>query len=233
MRKVAPILHARAGGAALAEPALLDGVHAPVAVCWYASGGLYSPLFVARVDSRATTDAMLGAVFGASIGNDIGAAATAGAVDVTALEGKPDKGKSGAVRTWHRTVATDFGRFEVTMARQGDWLAFSPRAQLVDDALAVFGNRRPALADSLPQGRSMIELVTAPRTLSTLLEQATLGSLPQRSEPLLREAAQNQLTPRLKALQAFAPVALMLPQPLQDRERAWQPIEWQTLNDAQ
>ncbi len=129
-------------------------------------------------------------------------------------------------------VKTDFGRFDVTMAREGDWLVFSPNAQLVTDTLAVFANQRPALADSLPDDRSLIETVITPRTLSALLEQAALGSLPQQTEPIFREAAQNRLAPRLEALAGFPPVALILPESLQDAQRAWQPIEWQTISDA-
>jgi hypothetical protein len=30
----------------------------------------------------------------------------------------------------------------------------------------------------------------------------------------------------------FPPVALILPESLHDDQRAWQPIEWQTLSDA-
>jgi uncharacterized protein YfaA (DUF2138 family) len=219
-RRLAPILVASKDTPALADPKLVEGIHAPVAICWYPEGGLYSPLVVARVDSH-TTDAVLDSLFDASIGNG------------RTVPDDSQVNTQGGARIWHRQVATDFGRFDVTMARQNDWLVFSPRAKLVENSLAVFASKRPALADSLPSGRDMIEAVINPRTLSALLLDATLNSLPQKSEPILREAAQNRLAPRLKALAAFPPVALILPQPLHDTERAWQPIEWQTLKDGQ
>jgi uncharacterized protein YfaA (DUF2138 family) len=229
-RRLAPILQASKDAAALADPKLLEGIHAPVAICWYPDGGLYSPLVVAQVDTH-TSDAALDALFDASIGNNRGlpvdGATGNGAIPITQV------GSQGGARVWHRQVATDFGRFDVTMARQDNWLVFSPRAKLVENTLAVFAGKRPALADSLPSGREMIEAVINPRTLSALLLDASLSSLPQKSEPILREAAQNRLAPRLKALAGFPPVALMLPQPLHDTERAWQPIEWQTLKDGQ
>ena len=257
--KLAPILAGTKDLAPLGDPKVLDGVHAPAAICWYPAGGLYSPLVVARVDAHATSDAALDALFDKSIGNSLaaqakgddagtgdnadaakqggknagshvpGAAAPAGTGTSTA---SIDVHMQGGARIWHRMVKTDFGRFDVTMAREGDWLVFSPNAQLVADTLAVFANQRPALADSLPADRSMIETVITPRTLSALLEQAALGSLPRQTEPIFREAAQNQLTPRLKAMAGFPPVALMLPESLDDAQRAWQPIEWQTLSDA-
>jgi uncharacterized protein YfaA (DUF2138 family) len=247
--KLAPILAGTEDLGPLGDPKMLDGVHAPFAICWYPTGGLYSPLVVGRVDAHATSDAALDALFDKSIGNSLAAQAKGdddkpgGDADATKQGGKNagshasgttgvDVHMQGGARVWHRRVKTDFGRFDVTMAREGDWLVFSPNAQLVTDTLAVFANQRPALADSLPNDRSMIETVITPRTLSALLEQAALGSLPQQSEPIFREAAQNRLTPRLKALAGFPPVALMLPDSLKDEQRAWQPIEWQTLSDA-
>jgi uncharacterized protein YfaA (DUF2138 family) len=231
-QKLGPIFKDK--GSALNDNAsVLDGVHAPAAICWYPDGGLYSPLVVARVDAKSTTDAALDALFDAAIGNSL-AAASASQPVVTGVAAPAAGGASpakDAARTWHRSVATDFGRFDVTMARQGDWLVFSPKAQLVENALAVFAGLRPAMADTLPDS-PMVQAVLTPRTLATLLDQAALGSLPQKSEPILRAAAQNQLSPRIKAMGAFPPVALMLRQPLSDSTRAWQPIQWQTLNDA-
>jgi uncharacterized protein YfaA (DUF2138 family) len=234
--RLAPILAGTKDVEPLGDPKMLDGIHAPVAICWYPSGGLYSPLVVGRVDARATSDAALDALFDASIGNSLTAQSQGG--DTTDGAAKPapaaqvEVSTQGGARIWHRRVKTDFGRFDVTMARQGEWLVFSPNAQLVTNALAVFANQRPALADSLPADRSLIETVITPRTLSALLEQAALGSLPQQTEPILREAAQNRLTPRLQAMAGFPPVALILPESLHDDQRAWQPIEWQTLSDA-
>jgi uncharacterized protein YfaA (DUF2138 family) len=230
-QRLAPILAASNDTAALADPKSIEGLHAPVAICWYPDGGLYSPLVVARVDSH-TTDAALDSLFDASIGNHRAAPDDSDAAKGATTPASQVSTQNGA-RVWHRQVATDFGRFDVTMARQNDWLVFSPRAKLVENTLAVFASKRPALADSLPSGRDMIEAVINPRTLSALLLDATLNSLPQKSEPILREAAQNRLAPRLKAMAAFPPVALILPQPLHDTERAWQPIEWQTLKDGQ
>ncbi len=254
---LAPILAGSKDLMPLGDPKMLDGVHAPVAICWYPAGELYSPLVVARVDTHATSDAALDALFDKSIGNSLagpaksddagtdddadaakkgGKAAGSHAAAAAAPVGVNTAGLNvhmqGGARIWHRRVKTDFGGFDVTMAREGDWLVFSPNAQLVDDTLAVFANQRPALADSLPTDRSMIETVITPRTLSALLEQAALGSLPQQTEPIFREAAQNRLVPRLKAMAAFPPVALMLPESLDDARREWQPIEWQTLSDA-
>jgi uncharacterized protein YfaA (DUF2138 family) len=261
--KLAPILAGTKDLEPLGDPKMLDGVHAPVAICWYPSGGLYSPLVVAHVDAHAASDADLDALFDKSIGNSFAAQANGGDAAAAGDADRTDAGKQGGkiggnqasrtathtagngngadgvdahsqngARIWHRMVKTDFGRFDVTMAREGDWLVFSPNAQLVTDTLAVFTNQRPALADSLPNDRSLIETVITPRTLSALLEQAALGSLPQQTEPIFREAAQNRLVPRLKALAGFPPVALILPESLQDAQRAWQPIEWQTLSDA-
>jgi uncharacterized protein YfaA (DUF2138 family) len=257
--KLAPILAGTKDTGPLGDPKMLDGVHAPVAICWYPAGGLYSPLVVGRVDAHATSDEALDDLFDKSIGNSLAAPAStddassgddadaakqggktagktagsqAASASTDATDASDDVHMQGDARVWHRRVKTDFGRFDVTMARQGDWLVFSPNAQLVANTLAVFANQRPALADSLPNDRSMIETVITPRTLSALLEQAALGSLPQQSEPIFRAAAQNRLTPRLKALAGFPPVALMLPDSLKDEQRAWQPIEWQTLSDA-
>ena len=220
--RLAPVIAGTAAAQPLATPDLFDGLVAPVAICWYPEGGLYSPLVVAHVDAR-TSDAALGRVFDAAIGNVFMKTS-----DVSAPMTPAQMQTRGSAHIWQRAVETDFGHFEVTMARQGDWLAFSPQAQLVQNALAVIDSQRPALADALPSTSTMVQAVLTPRTLSALLEQAVLGSLPQKTEPILREAAQNRLLPRLNALAAFPPAALTLPQSPDVTTRAWQPIEWQT-----
>jgi uncharacterized protein YfaA (DUF2138 family) len=241
--------------------AVTDALQAPAAICWYPEGGLYSPLIVARLRESAlsktaslsgtqpsteTIDAALGALFNASMhqpaltsgpitknnggttvqNND----ALAGTRTTTSLQATS---RQDGTEIWQRDLQTDFGVFNVTLARQGDWLAFSPQRRLVDNALAVLAKQRPALADTLPSDSPLVEAVITPRTLSALLQQAVLGDLPKREEPLLRDAAQNRLIPRLAAVQSFPPVALTLPSPLSSASRAWQPIEWQTLKDAQ
>ena len=208
---------------------LIHAMRAPAAICWYADGGLYSPLVVAQLSGSDTAklanalpskdlDQALGVLFNESLHQ----AATT-----------PESIAKGDAAIWQRALQTDFGKFNVALARQGDWLVFSPQRRLVDNALAVLAKQRPALADTLPGGTPFVEAVITPRTLSTLLQQAVLGDLPKRGEPLLRDAAQNRLIPRLVAIQSFPAVALSLPSSLSDTGRAWQPIEWHTLKDAQ
>ena len=223
--RLAPVIAGTSSVKPLADPDLFSGLVAPVGLCWYPEGGLYSPLLVARVDTR-TSDAALERVFDAAIGNVFAKTKEASTPDVPAAPVRMQI--QGAAHIWHRPVTTDFGKFDVTMARQGDWLAFSPQAPLVQNALAVMDKRRPALADAWTDDARTVQAVLTPRTLSMLLEQAVLGSLPQKTEPILRDAAQNRLLPRLKALAAFPSVALTLPSSPDVATRAWQPIVWQT-----
>jgi uncharacterized protein YfaA (DUF2138 family) len=201
---------------------------APAALCWYPQGGLYSPLLVAHLkDVGKASDAVdtaLQALFSTAIGNK--------AHPSTVAQRNAD---TAGARQWQRAVHTDFGTFNVTLARDGEWLAFSPSSTLVDNAQAVWAKQRPALADTLPSNRPMAEVVITPRTLSALLQQAILGDLPAHQEPLLRAAAQDRLLPRINAIADFPPVALTLPDNLADgipSSRTWQPIEWQTFSDA-
>jgi len=247
-----------------AQP-MIDALRAPAAICWYADGGLYSPLIIAQLrgseiaqiahlsSAQSTTniDTALGALFNASMHQLPSAPAPIAKDNAESVAGSNVKNtlnaptdthtnasrqaaaiQSGA-HIWQRALQTDFGLFNVTLARQGDWLFFSPQRHLVDNALAVLAKQRPALADTLPSDSALVEAVITPRTLSALLQQTVLGDLPKREEPLLRDAAQNRLIPRLAAIQSFPPVALTLPSPLSDASRAWQPIEWHTLKDAQ
>ncbi|MFC4157799.1 DUF2138 family protein [Chitinimonas lacunae] len=200
-----------------ADPALLARLRAPAAVCWYPDGGLHAPLLLAGVAQEPPPDAMLERLFAVSVGK------RAGPIRAE---------RRGSSRLWRLPIDTGFGRYGVTLAYHDDWVLFSVDGRLVENGLAVLARNRPALADSLPGDQRYIAAVLTPRTLAQLLLRSIHADLPREREPVLRDAADRHLLPRLQALAAFPSYALLLPDPLYTEQRAWQPVRWQALADV-
>ena len=209
-----PVL-ARVGDKAGADlPKLGEQLSGPAAVCWYGASRLYTPLIIATRKSGATDDALLGALYGAAVGN-----ASASAVVKSA-------GKNGET-LWQRDVTTPIGVQQPTLAIQGQTVLFSPDAALVQLALAVGRKQSPAIADRLKDTSRTIGLI-APMALSDLIGKETFDALPTSREPVLRAAADVHLVPRLDALKKYPPYRLVLTS-LPASGAAWQPVEWQVL----
>ncbi len=209
-----PVL-ARVGKKAGADlPKLGEQLSGPAAVCWYGTSRLYTPLIIATRKSGATGDELLGALYGAAVGNT-----AAGAVAKSA-------GKNGET-LWQRDVPTPIGVQKPTLAISGQTVLFSPDAALVQQALAVGRKQSPALADRLNDASRTIGLI-APSALSDLIRKESFDALPTSREPVLRAAADVHLVPRLDALKKYPPYRLVLTS-LPKSGAAWQPVEWQAL----
>lgn len=185
-----------------------DALDGPAAVCWYPKSRLHTPVFLAATSRPLAADeeAVLGALFAAVIGEPD---------DVAAGDGG---------RRWHRRAhATD-----VTLARHGHALVFSPDGQLVADVVAVAQKRYPAVADQLPDGSTTLVIVSA-ASLARLIEAETFASLPAGQEPVFRNAASTHLVPKLRALGRYPTYALVLPGEAQPRGTSWLPLEWRAL----
>ncbi len=217
--------------------ARLDG---PVALCWFATSRLHTPLLVTRLAAGddATVDAQLGEVFERMIGAEE-RNLDAGAFDVeSTTDGKSSQ--------WQRVVGSDFGLhpakelddpaqlssthfFRVSLARRGDVLAFSLDDALVGKALATLDHRFPPLAETLPKDVE-VPVYFAPGSLATLLEQETLQSLPRDIEAVFRNAAETHLLPKLRAMGKHGSYAVTLPpQPAAKGDWTWVPLAWTAL----
>jgi uncharacterized protein YfaA (DUF2138 family) len=118
--------------------------------------------------------------------------------------------------------------FQVTLARHRHVLAFSPDDRLVEAALAVADRRFPSLADVLPSEATVLA-VLVPRSLSTLATAEAFASLPAAQQPVFRNAASTRLVPRLTALAAYPPYALVLPANAAPHADRWLSVEWKAL----
>lgn len=209
-------------------------------LCWYAESRLHSPLLVGTLkgEASAQTDAELGALFGSLIGA-WEANADGGVFPVESSE-------RGTVHQWQRDVGSNFGQypasqaaqpdalaargyFRVSLARHGSTLLFSLDDRLVSKALSTLDKRFPPLADVLPKD-ALVPAYLAPQSLAALLERETLESLPEDMEPVFRNAAQNNLLPKLRALSEHGKYALTLPAGSEpDSAWQWLPLQWRAL----
>ncbi|WP_371365120.1 DUF2138 domain-containing protein [Pseudomonas sp. QL9] len=209
-------------------------------LCWYADSRLYTPLLVATFSAPPSPelDADLGKLFGNLVGA-YEANAEGGSFPV-------EEENSGDTRKWLRQVSSRFGQypanqaenpdavgggafFRVGMARQGSTLLFSLDDRLLDKGMGALAKRFPPLADVLPKD-ALVPAYLAPQSLSALLQQETLDSLPQDMEPVFRNAADSLLLPRLKTFAGFGGYALGLPAGSR-AEHPWQwlPLQWRAL----
>ncbi|TFW32380.1 DUF2138 family protein [Massilia horti] len=201
------------GGAAL-QP-LATQFNGPAAACWYGTSRLHTPVFIARrrqaapaaATANAGTDASLAGLFGALVGGQ--------------AEHSMDKG----VQRWTRTLGTPAGELTPTLAASGDLIVFSADPALVDQVLAVQRKQAPAASDRLPDAGRTVGLID-PAALSQLVEKEAFDALPASSEPVLREAADAHLIPRLAALRKY-PAYRMVVKSLPSSGLAWTPLEWQ------
>ncbi|TWI70275.1 uncharacterized protein YfaA (DUF2138 family) [Pseudoduganella lurida] len=182
----------------------------PAAACWYGDSRLHTPVFVA---TRAqASEALLGNLFAATVGG----------------KGEPPKGTAANGATqWQRTVATQQGNAQPTLAVSGNVVVFSADAALVNKVLQVRRKQAAAIADQLPDAAHTVGVI-APASLARLIETEAFGSLPPGQEPVLRAAADQHLVPRLNALKKYPAYRMVLRQ-LPASGIAWAPLEWQAI----
>jgi uncharacterized protein YfaA (DUF2138 family) len=205
--------------------ALLAELDGPAAVCWYGSGRLHTPLFVATLKSpRDDLTPLFQGLFEWSI------AKSEEDAPVEVNRRAPDE------TLWQRAVQAPYvgdgeegarsGSLTVTLARKGRFLLFSPDEAQVEQAVATLSRRYPPLAEQLP-AKAITLAVLVPKSLAELGRKEALFMLPSGSEALFRGVAQARLLPRLDALAKYPPYRLALS--AAPASRGWQPVEWQEL----
>ncbi|MBI2572149.1 MAG: DUF2138 family protein [Candidatus Schekmanbacteria bacterium] len=211
-----------------ADPALADfltTLSAPVAVCWYGTSELQTPLFVALAPAKENTaaTAALGRLFAATVGTWESEDGAKGPVTEATCTGG---------RVWSREVSSPYGplegegmryrhHFRVTLASCGGALLFSPDPRLVDLGVGVLQKKYPALADSLSEEPDAV-VVLAPAGLAQLLESALMSSLPSAQEPVFRTSVVRSLLPLLKRAAEYPGYVLPAPQ----RFGEWEVLAW-------
>jgi len=214
------------------DPALAGAFGNPAAVCWFASGSIYTPLALVPVRDGARWDDAVGALFKDGVGNSWPRYRNADTSSDAGASPPASTAIPGSDKVWTNVVPTDFGSYAMTLARARGWLVFSPNAKAVRDTVAAIGRLRPTLADPLSKGDGRVVAVITPSTLSQLLRGAIGGDLPEDKQPLFHKAAAERLLPRLDALGKFPPYVLSLPSALDTTHRYWQPITWRALPAA-
>lgn len=230
----------RLGAEAKMAEAFSQHLSGAAGLCWYADSRLYTPLLVATLSAPPSPelDADLGKLFGSLVGA-YEANAEGGSFTV-------EETREGDTLSWQRMVSSRFGQypadtankpetvsggayFRVGLARQGTTLLFSLDDKLLRKSLNTLAKRFPPLSDVLPKD-ALVPAYLAPQSLSALLQQETLDSLPQDMEPVFRNAADSLLVPRLKTLAGHGGYALGLPADSR-AEQPWQwlPLQWRAL----
>lgn len=221
----------------------------PIGVCWYAQSRLVSPLFAVRVKPMDAAERLaftqaLSKAFDQVVGAyeaHASQAKTAGDDAYLRLPVQTRTPVSNAT-VWLRPVSADMGTaltkgspyadqlseshyFPVTLAFENGYLLFSPDARLVDNARAVLEKSYPAMADTFPDRAANTILTLTPASAATLVQDEAGSALPADQETILRNAARAHLLPKLKALAAYRPITLSLPDTLPS-ETGWVPVVW-------
>ncbi|MDE3071262.1 MAG: DUF2138 family protein [Pseudomonadota bacterium] len=228
-KRLRPTLQSLQHDNARVDPALASALGNPAAVCWFASGSIYTPLILVPIADGARWDDAVGALFKDSVGNSWPRYRNADASGAAASDTPDSAAAPSGDRVWTDTVPTDYGSYTMMLTRARGWLVFSPDAKAVRDTVAAIGRRRPTLADPLSKDDGRVVAVITPSTLSQLLRRAIDGDLPEDKQPLFHKAAAERLLPRLDALGKFPPYVLSLPTTLDTTHRYWQPITWHIL----
>lgn len=223
------------------ESAHIDSVlTGAAALCWYGSSRMHTPLIALELAANARqpeTDDALSGLFADIIGG---------------YEKKVDGGRFpvdsqdlASGKLWKRVVGSRYGIysaeqdpsldlaapsfFRVSFARHGSTLLFSLDDRLLQHALDTLDKNYPALSEKVPAGSAM-PVYLSPGKLAPLLEFESMDSLPADQEAVFRNAAEKNLLPKIRALQAYPDYLLLLPKGFHaDSDWKWQPLEWKPL----
>jgi uncharacterized protein YfaA (DUF2138 family) len=211
------------------------------ALCWYGSSRMHTPLVALELASDVQlpeTDNELSGLFADIIGG---------------YEKKVEGGRFpvdsqdlASGKLWQRIVGSRYGLysadqaepplelasqnfFRVSFARHGSTLLFSLDDRLLRHALDTLDKNYPALSERVPAGSAM-PIYLSPGKLAPLLELESMDSLPADQEAIFRNAAEKNLLPKIRALQAYPDYLVLLPQEFHaDSDWQWQPLEWKPL----
>lgn len=197
---------------------LLNSVQAPLALCWFDNSRLYAPLIVAalKADSRAGLEPLLSESFTTLIGMQETNLMTDDGSVQDARFNVSELNWDASVKVWQRPVGSEYGLlkaknfdqpdslansryFEPTLMLSDKYLAFSPDADLVQQALKTWTKRYPAQADTFANAGNVLFSFN-PKQMAGLLQKETFSSLPKSYEEIFRAAAQQHLIPKLEAM---------------------------------
>lgn len=136
-------------------------------------------------------------------------------------------------RRWQQEVAAPWGQhvlgkkasYKPTLAREGQWIVYSPDDELVGLTLDALAKRYPSLEDTLPANGSTLA-VLAPQQIADLAQKEAFRVLPPEQE-VLYQAARSRLLPRLAALRKL-PTARAVANGAPDAN-GWVAVDWQPL----
>lgn len=191
----------------------------PGAVCWYAQSRLHTPLFIARLSSTNGSDEALSAVYSYGMNGEDQGEEDAPPAPYATPTTNPAGDKVWQVGDERR------GGWRPMLARNGNYVYFSPDPALVEQALAVSHKLQPALSDGWANADSAATLaVIFPKQLTQLAKQEVTISLPTDKNQVLRDAAERHLFPRLTAIEKYTPLRMQLQQ--EKYTSGWVALDW-------
>ncbi|MFH1726059.1 MAG: DUF2138 family protein [Elusimicrobiota bacterium] len=232
------------GGKPAAE-ALLGAVEPPVAICWYPESKLHTPLVAAKFKRGPEHNAVLKALFEKTVGVREARRALDNDADPYGLLKVAEEAGDGGI-VWTRDVSSPYGLletaghrkggfmrsrryFRVGLANWGGYLLFSPDHALVHKAVSVLEKRFPPVTDSFLSGEEANSLVIYPKSLSLLVKESVLESLPSSQESIFRESVSRHLYPLLDKFSGSQAMALSMPSLSPESAGRWQELKWRAI----
>lgn len=197
---------------------VLNSMQPPLAICWFNASRLYAPLIIAAIkpETRAALEPIIAESFTRFIGmQEPNLATDDGSVqdprfNVNNLDW------DASVKVWQRPVGSEYGLikaknfdqpdslanthfFKPTLMVSDKYIAFSPDADLVQQALKTWMKRFPAQADTFSNSNNVL-LTFNPKEMAGLLQKETFSSLPKNYEAIFRAAAEQHLIPKLEKM---------------------------------
>ena len=193
---------------ALPDADVLAAVEGSGMVCWYNESNLYSPVFITRLSKLPQRNATLQSLAKWAMG-------------IKTPDAKASGKAGGKSMVWRNPSS------KATLAARGDYVVFSPDAQLVEKTLDTLGRTNPSVADQLPATHATLATIT-PRSLASMAEREIRRVT---SDQNLLQAVNRHLPSRMKALASYPPYRLELA----GQNKAigeWLPVEWHTVDKA-
>lgn len=208
-----------------------DFVKNVVAVCWYESSTIFTPLFITEVTGGEEIKPKLSFLFDKFIG---------GLEKNYNYKTMKEKTQNG-VTEFSRIVSSKYGLknsddssdeglrfkkyFNVKLAFNNEYLIFSPDDRLVDLAVSTLNKNNPSVYDELKISNKNISYLLNPYGLSQLLDKYMDEALPRGQESMFRKAIKGHLSSAFEKLSNFSPFGIDMPNSNNENALRWEKLK--------
>ncbi len=179
-----------------------SGLSTPALACWYAQSSLYTPLFITRTASPASTQK-----------NSLTALSRFAIADKK-LVTLPSKGLMIGGKTNPSTLGV-----------MGDYLIFSPDRELVIKTFDTIDHHFPTITDQVKASESTL-MVINPKPLAQMVQREIISAVDGSGDANLLLATQQLLPKKMEALGHY-PSYRLERSTTPSSEKNWVPLKWQ------